>query len=191
MTNYTAKRGMSASRKIGGKVNNGAINSYPVKNGYATALFADDPVKVSAGFIQQLDTVSAKPVGVVTGFAYVDSDGTPKFTKYLPASTSSKGVIDGYDSPVAYVVDDPDTTFVMIADATLSAGDVGLYFDVTIGSGDTYAKQSTARLKASTRAAVSANDHHVQVIGLTKLPGNDYTTSVPVVEVRFLNHLYG
>src|SRR5690606_38246948 len=95
---------------------------------------------------------------------------------------------EGFTSPVALVVDDPNATFFIPANATVSAADVGNYFQVSIGAGSTQTGLSGARLNVSSRSATST-DRLVKVIGLTKVPGNAWdAASNTVVEVRFANH---
>jgi hypothetical protein len=180
-----SRKGLSPSRKLGAGYNTGGQNAYAVANSYGTALFKGDPVKLSAGYITQADSTSA--IGVVRGFFYIDSNKTPKFAKYLPASTSSTGTFDGYNSPIAYVDDDPNATFTIPADATISAADVGSFYNVSIGAGDTLTGISNAVVNVSSKSATST-DRLIKVVGLHKVPGNDFGDATTVVEVRFVNH---
>lgn len=187
-----ARNGLTPSRKVGSGYNTGGVTAYPVANSYATALFKGDPVKLSAGYIQQSGGTETAAIGSVRGFFYYGSDpaGKPRFTDQLPASTSTYGgqSFEGFTSPVALVVDDPNATFHIPADASVTVGDVGLYFQVSVGSGSTQTGLSGARVNVSSRSATST-DRLVKVVGLAKLPGNSWgAASNTVVEVRFANH---
>ena len=119
-----------------------------------------------------------------------DPAGKPRFTDQLPASTSTYGgqSFEGFPSPVALVADDPTATFEIPADATVTVGDVGNYFQVSVGSGSTQTGLSGARVNVSSRSATST-DRLVKVVGLAKLPGNNWgAASGTVLEVRFANH---
>lgn len=180
-----ARNGFTPARKIGSNYNSGGMTQYTVANSYGTAIFKGDPVELSAGTVGVADGTAA--LGVARGFAYVDATGKPVFSDYLPANTSSTGRLFDETSPVVLVDDDPGSTFVIPADATVSAGDVGLNFNVSIGAGNTQTGISNARLHVSSRSATST-DRLVKVIGLSKVPGNTYGASNTLLEVRFLNH---
>lgn len=187
-----ARNGLTPARRVGGGYNTAGVNQYPVANSYGTALFKGDPVLLSAGVIQRSGGTETKAIGVVRGFFYYGADpaGKPRFVDQLPASTSTYGgkSFEGFTSPVALVVDDPNATFHIPANATVSATDIGSYFQVSIGSGSTQTGLSGARLNVSSRSATST-DRLVKLIGLAKLPGNAWdAASNTVVEVRFVNH---
>jgi len=188
-----ARNGLNPVRIAGGGYNTGGVNAYAIANGTLTAaLFKGDPVMLSAGTVVPSGGTQTKALGVIRGFFYMDASNTgkPRFTDQVPVSVSSYNSqsIDGFTSPVAYVVDDPNATFQIPSDATVSAGDVGQYFQVSIGAGSTQSGISNARLNVSSRSAVST-DRLVKVIGLAKMPGNAWdAASDTVVEVRFVNH---
>lgn len=160
-----------------------AVRAYAARNGAnCPNLHRGAPVRLVAGHVT---SVGASPVGawlgVANGFAYVDSNG-PRFTSYLPAGTSSEGFIDGDNRPQVYVVDNPDATFWIQANASVSAGDVGLNFEVTtLGESNLYG-QSRYALHAATRT--TANTAPVKVVGLARVPGNAWDNPFPIVEVK-------
>jgi hypothetical protein len=125
-------------------------------------------------------------LGIAQGFTYIDKTSKqPVHTTYLAASTSaSDGVI------TALVDDDVFATYVVQADASLTAGDVGLNFSIRYGGGNTVLGRSSVGLDASTRTATSgAGKGVVKVIGLYDEPGNDWGDTHTKVEVRILNNL--
>jgi hypothetical protein len=180
-----SRKGFTPSRKVGSNYNPSGQNAYRTGNGYATAIFKGDPVVLSAGVINRADGTTA--IGVARGFFYIDANGTPKFANQLPASTSSGGSYDGVNSPIVFVDDDPNSTFTIPSDATISAADVGSYYNVSIGAGSTFSGISGARVHVSSKSATST-DRLVKVVGLHKVPGNNFDAASTIVEVRFVNH---
>lgn len=160
---------------------------YPVSNGYATALFTGDAVELSAGYVTQYD-LTGTALGVAMGFGYVNTEGVPTFSRYLPAATSSTGEFEGFTTPFAYVVDDPDATYVVKANATVSRGDIGDYFGVSIGSGSTFTGLSGMVVDASAGALTTAADADVQVLGYYPYQENAETTAAPYLEVKFIRN---
>ncbi len=180
--------GFKSSRKVGGNANSKGLNKYRTANSYGTALFAGDPVALSNGTIVRAVN-GDKVLGVADSFVYVDATFGPRYTQYLPASTSSSGLLEGDNRPLVLVDDDPDGTFIIAAASALvvSAGQVGALGAVSIGAGSVYAKQSNAVLNAS---VTSLDASMVRIQGLYEIPGNVYDVSGSIVEVVFSNHLY-
>ena len=118
------------------------------------------------------------------GVRYVDKTSKqPVWSGYIPASVSSDDSLS-----YAFVDDDPNSTFIVQADASLTIGDLALNFDVTLGSGSTFTGQSGFGIKAASRKATTAM---VRPIQLYDTPQNDFTGSVgafPQVECRILRN---
>ncbi len=180
--------GLKPSRRTGSASNSLGLSKYRVANSYATALFAGDPVTISGGTVVRAVN-GDQVIGVVEAFQYIDATGRPVFTTYLPASTSSTGLVEGDARPLALVNDDPNATFIAAAASALvvSAGMTGLLFTVSVGAGSTYTKQSGAVVNA---AVTSLDQSMVRVIGLYDIPGNVYDVSGSIVEVTFTNHAF-
>ena len=178
--------GFRPSRKAGGAPNSTGLNKYRTANSYGTALFAGDPVTLSAGNIVRAVN-GDKVIGVAQSFQYIDANKNTIYTRYLPASTSSSGSIEGDLRPLVLVDDNPNSTFTIPAAAALvvSAGQIGLTFGVSIGAGDVALKQSNAVVNA---AITTLADSMVRVVGIYDTPGNVFDTSAAVVEVVFTNH---
>ncbi len=82
------------------------------------------------------------------------------------------------------VNDDPNTIYMVQADASVSAGDLGLNFDVTAATADpnTVYGISTYALKASTRT--SAISTALKLVGLAKVDDNAWSDPFPWLLVK-------
>jgi hypothetical protein len=89
------------------------------------------------------------------------------------------------------VVDNPQATFVVQADASVSIGDINSQnFQVALGAGSTVTGRSGFSLDASTRTTGSAM---LRPIAVVDEPGNDILVSAerafPKLEVRIVRHV--
>lgn len=173
--------GFRPSRKKGSGCNSTGMSEYTIASAYASNIFTGDLVTMNAGNLEVVTTVGVGndiPIGVFAGCSYT-VDGEPKFSKYWPASTSASEI-------VALVYDDPDTTFIVQADASVTAGDVySTTFTVTLGAGSTYTGKSGHGLKAAGRG----DDGQLTVIGAWKEPSNALGDANPRVEVVLKQHV--
>ena len=191
MTATKTPFGLRAGRRRGGVPNGSSQNTYRIANGYATDLFEGDPVALNAtGTIQIVSATGTAgyATGVFRGCVFNNplNGNQPTFSRRWTAATSTT---DG-SKPYAYVEDDPNATFIIQADASITAGDVGYNFDVSLGAGVTATGSSTTVLKASTRTVGTAL---IQVVGLFDRVDNAFSNEVvtdlyPLVEVRWDNH---
>lgn len=158
--------------------------AYPLPNGSACPdLAKGTPVKMTGGVIVSAGTGAGPLLGVANGFAWVDPiTKQPQQRNSIPADTSSAGLVDGDNRPTAYVIDNPEAIFMVQADASVSAGDLGLNFDVTTLGDDTIYGVSRYALDASTRT--SAITGALKLVGLARLDGNAWSNPFPVVQVR-------
>lgn len=180
-----APSGLRPARKKGAGYNNNGLNTYRVANAVPNAIFHGDPVGVSLGTVEHVSVgvPTAKVAGVFQGASWVDPvSGRKIWSNYIPAATSAKsGDIE------ALVVDDPNQTFYVWADASISAGDVGLNFNATCsGNGSTQTGMSNLVLDASSRTAGSAI---FQLVGIAKVPDNAYGDPTPLCEVIIKQHI--
>jgi hypothetical protein len=163
------------------------VRAYPLPNGSACPdLGKGSPVKLSGGVITSAGASGDGPLlGVAAGFAWIDpTTKQPQLRNSIPADTSSAGLYDGSDRPTAYVIDNPFATFLIQADASVTAGDLGLNFDVTAASGDVNAVYGTSQyaLDASTRT--SAVGTALKLVGLANIPDNNWGDPYPVLVVK-------
>lgn len=148
-----------------------------------SAIAFNDPVAFNtAGGLAPASAATDYAIGVAQGFRYIDSTTKkPTWAKSLAAGTSSA------DSNIwALVQRDQNQLYVVVADATVSYGDVGLNFELSgVGVPDTNGR-STAVLKASTRTSASKL---VRLIEPHTLPDNNFgSDAYPYVVVRFVQH---
>ena len=171
--------GLTPARRLGGAPNGGGQNLYRIANGLAQDLFAGDPVKLTVGVVQRCSATTDFAMGVFMGCKYVDPNSKrPTWSQMWTSATSSA---DG--TPYAYVVDDPNATFFIGSDASVTLGDTGLNFPVTLGTGNTFTQRSGYGLKAASRATTSAL---LRVLGIKQVPGNAFGDPFPIVEVKFV-----
>ncbi len=171
-----ALNGFTPARRIGGAGHNGS-NTYRIANGLTQNIFRGDDVKTTLGFIQRCSAVGDFAIGVFDGCYYIDPvTKKPTWSSYWTSGTSAADA-----APMANVVDDPNATFFIQADASVTTGDVGLNFDLTIGDGSTITGRSGFGIKASTRGTAHKR---VRVLDIKKVPGNAFGDATPVVEVK-------
>ena len=162
------------------------VRAYPLPNGAnCPDLGKGSPVKLSGGVITSAGAGGGPLLGVAAGFAWIDpTTKQPQLKNSIPADTSSAGLYDGSDRPTAYVVDNPFALFMIQADASVTAGDLGLNFDVTASGGDVNSVYGTSQytLDASTRT--SAVGTAVKLVGLANIPDNNWGDPYPIVVVK-------
>ena len=177
--------GMVPLRKVGSNYNSTAQSQYDIANATASNIFHGDLVTIADGFITPIATTTDYAVGVFVGCEYTDPvSKQPTFSHYFPANTSS-----AIGNPVGFVVDDPYASFMIQADASVTAGDINSQnFEVTLGSGSTVTGNSGFGIKASSRATATKA---VRPIALIDEPGNALTGTdgaFPKLEVKIVQH---
>ena len=162
------------------------VRAYPLPNGAnCPDLGKGSPVKLSGGVITSAGTGGGPLLGAAVGFAWIDpTTKQPQLKNSIPADTSSAGLYDGSDRPTAYVVDNPFALFMIQADASVTAGDLGLNFDVTASGGDVNSVYGTSQytLDASTRT--SAVGTALKLVGLANIVDNNWGDPFPIVVVK-------
>jgi len=177
--------GMVPLRKVGSNYNTTAQTQYNIANGLASNIFHGDLVMMSAGNLTPVATTTDYAVGVFVGCEYTDpTTKQPTFSRHFPANTSS-----AIGNPVGFVVDDPYATFMIQADASVTAGDIqSQNFAVTLGSGSTVTGNSGFGIKAASRATTTKA---VRPIAVIDEPGNALSGTdgaFPKLEVKIVQH---
>ncbi len=162
-------------------------NPYPLPNGAACPdLGRGAPVGLTGGVIVSTGGGTGPILGACVGFAWVDpTTKQPQLRNSIPADTSSAGFIDGESRPIAYVIDNPEAIFMVQADASVTAGDLGLNFNVTATAADAVDSVygvSRFALDASTRT--SAVTGVLKVVGLANIIDNAWGDPFPVLLCR-------
>ena len=199
MTSTAAPFGMLPVRKVGGKAYTGALGHYNIQNGTTGSMFLGDPVRLRSGYIIPCTVAGGALdvcIGVFMGCRYNDPvSKRPVWSPYYPTGTSSHGLIDGRPNPIAMIADDPDTIFKVQANASVTVGDIGLNFLVSVSVGSSVAQTnavglSRAHLEAASRVSTAA---FVKMVGLYQMPGNSFSNdntadTNPIVEVVINAH---
>ena len=197
--------GINVTRSKGGAPFSGGANTYRIENAYATALFAGDPVKVSAGYVE-LGVNTGTITGVFLGVSYIDGlTLRPVEQNYWTASTSASPTLkEGHAGPYALVADDPNIRMIIQANVSIPITQNGTLARISgAGAGSTVTGRSTARLD-TTGTAVSAGNAMFRIVGVPYMPlavsagaspGGSYFNTWDVantwVEAVWSNHAHG
>ena len=162
------------------------VRAYPLPNGAnCPDLGKGSPVKLTGGVIVSAGASGDGPLlGVANGFAWVDPISGPLLRNSIPADTSSSGLYDGSDRPTAYVIDNPFALFLIQANASVTAGDLGLNFNVTAAGGDVSPVYGTSRYALQASSRTSAVNTAVKLVGLANIPDNAWGDPFPVLVVK-------
>jgi len=183
-------QGLRPIAKLGQNVNNLGYSTFKIANSYAVNIFKDDAVVLNTspgdanfGTVQALVTSTNVPLGTFMGCKYVDpATKTPVWSNYFPSGTSSAdGTIE------AYVADDPNQVFVIQADATVTAGDRGYNFNVTVSAGNTLTGQSGMALKAASR---TVGVGQLRIMDVWGEAGNAFGDAFPLVVAKWNRHIW-
>jgi len=172
--------------------------AYSIASGYATSIFAGDPVKlVDTGYVQlgtsdgtrSGTTDGVKLLGILAGVQYLDSTGKPTISPFWTGSTST------YNSEacVAWVYDDPETLFDVQYNNPGTPGStsvqtaVGEEADWVVASpgGSTSTGLSNTRL-----GTLQATSGQFQITGFGYEITDSLTDAYVVVTVRINEHQY-
>lgn len=183
MSTTKALSGFRPSRVRGSGVNSTGVSEYRIASGTTGNIFTGDLVKNVDGNIEVITSADNRTVGVFMGCNYVQ-DGEPTWSPHWPSGTS-------VTNARAMVMDDPQATFTVQADASVTVGDINSKnFDVTLGSGSTYTGRSGFGIKAASRTGASAM---VRVISVLQEPGNNIDAATerafPKLEVRLVQNV--
>lgn len=190
MSNTKSPYGFRSSRPSnGGEV--GRTRQYPVANSYATALGNGDPIALSAGFAVRA-TVGKPVIGVAQEFNYLDTDKRPRFNNNLPASTSSGGLMFGFNSPSVILEGAAGNSFFIQADASISTDAMGKYANVSFGPVDINGNSGCVLQAASVTTAPTSGTTYpamVRLMNYAQEVDNSPTDAYPLIEVQFIRTL--
>ena len=167
MANTNSPFGFRPVGKVGQNADNQGLSQYNIASASSTSIFQGDLVKMTGtGYIDQ-SGASDPSLGVFWG-AFISKDpstGKPKYTNYYTDTTVAAG-----QTIEAFVYDDPYARFeVQADDGAIAQADVGLNFDINVGTGSTINGQSEMTLDVGTSATTALL---VRVIGFSKDPSN-------------------
>jgi hypothetical protein len=175
MANVDRAIGLRPLRHLGG----GEVrsNAYSIASGYATALGAGDPVKMT-GTGRNIARAAGGDVvvGVFDGCRYTDQTGARKYAMYWPAGQVATEI-------EALVYDDPMISFRVQAD-TVAEADVGLLADLDDATPSAVTGLSGVELAATGAAATGKT---CRILGVIDEVHNAYGAHADV-EVLFIEH---
>lgn len=185
MANVNEKFGLRPYRSINGAPWNNAQNRYTVANNLSTAIFQGDPVKpTTAGNVTLArSNTSDRIIGVFNGVFYNDpTTQKPTFRNNYPGSIAVAGI-------TAFVVDDPNTVYLVDANAAFTRADLFKNYSLTNVSGNTLTGISEKQLAVNTSGL--ATTFAVQAIDIQEgATDSDTSTSGVNVLVRINNHFF-
>lgn len=185
MANVNEKFGLRPYRSINGAPWNNAQNRYTVANNLSTAIFQGDPVKpTTAGNVTLArSNTSDRIIGVFNGVFYNDpTTQKPTFRNNYPGSIAAAGI-------TAFVVDDPNTVFLVDADAAFTRADLFKNYSLTNVTGNTLTGISEKQLDVSVSGITTT--FAVQAIDIQEgATDSDTSTSGVNVLVRINNHFF-
>ncbi len=183
MANTDAPFGFVPVGKVGQNADNQGLSSWYIADNSSTSIYQGDLVALqSSGYISQ-GTASDPALGVFWG-AFISKDpstGKPKYTNYYTQTNVATG-----ETIEAFVYDDPYARFLVQADASIAQADVGLNFDVNVGTGSTINGQSGMTLDVGTSGTSSTL--LVKFFGFSKEIGNDSTSAYAKCIVQINEH---
>ena len=184
MSNYDAPFGLRPSRT---SISSQQQNRYRIASNYGTAIFQGDLVAmVTGGGIERVAAGgSGLILGVFNGCNYTDpTTGKPTWSNYYPGSVAASDII-------ADVIDDPNATFEVQANAAFPVADLAGNFDIVDNSpvGDTTSGGSRMELAVSTGAVTATLP--LKAIDISQDPENsDVSSANTNVIVKINNHLF-
>lgn len=177
MANTDAPRGFWPLRHLSGG-SMARTSPYTIASTYGTNIFRGDVVKLVAGGGIELAAAGDRFIGVFDGVQYTASDGSMKYAKYWPASTTATNI-------TAAVYDDPQMLFGVQSAGSTVAADVGTLGDHVAGTGSTTTGISAHELNGSTSTA----DTGWRVLGKVEAPDNAYGTNVNLIVQAYEHEL--
>ncbi|GDX17576.1 hypothetical protein LBMAG05_08720 [Actinomycetes bacterium] len=185
MANVNEKFGLRPYRSINGAPWNNAQNRYTVANNLSTAIFQGDPVKpTTAGNVTLArSNTSDRIIGVFNGVFYNDpTTQKPTFRNNYPGSIAVAGI-------TAFVIDDPNTVYLVDANAAFTRADLFRNYSLTNVTGNTLTGISEKQLAVGTSGL--ATTFAVQAIDIQEgATDSDTSTSGVNVLVRINNHFF-
>jgi hypothetical protein len=167
MANTNKAFGFRPVGKVGSGYDGQGQNGYTIEANYNTAIYQGDCVTLSGGYVT---VATAGPLlGVFVGCQYTDpTTGKPTWKNYYPANTNASDI-------VAYVVDDPNASFVVQCSGTAAVTAVGRNAQIGTGvSGN--ATTGVSGQQVGVPATGNAT-YPWKVVGVYAADGNDDVTS--------------
>ena len=177
--------GFQPVQRLDGLPYAGQIRQIPIAASYATAILNGDTVVIdTTGFlVAKTTTTSGDSVGVLVGCQYVNSSGQTVQGQYYPAAASTST-----NPAYAYVVDDPNATFKVVAtngNTTVPTG----YTRALVGSNVAIVAQTGSTVTGDSYygidgASATTAAYPIRVIDV--VPGTSYISSGTTYYYEFI-----
>jgi len=185
MANVLEKFGLRPYRSINGASWNNAQNRYKISANATNAIYQGDLVVAQSDgtVVRATANTSTAVLGVFNGCEYTDPvTKKPTFSNWYPGSINSSNI-------TGFVVDDPDTVFLINADAAFARADVFLNYSLTDTTGNADTGISEVQLDVSVSGTNAS--FIVQAIDITQDSENSSATGANAnILVRINNHQY-
>ena len=185
MPNVSEKFGLRPYKTLGGHSWNNQQNRYTISSNYGTAIFQGDLViPATDGDIERHTAGNATPIiGVFNGCFYTDpTTKKPTFSNHYPGSIVASDI-------VANVIDDPQTLFLIDADAAFTRAGLFTNYSVTNVTGNTDTGISKVQLDVS--EVSTSFSFALQAVDICQDPNNSDTGNANAnVIVRINNHFF-
>ena len=185
MANVSEKFGLRPYKTLGGHSWNNQQNRYTISSNYGTAIFQGDLViPATDGDIERHTAGNATPIiGVFNGCFYTDpTTKKPTFSNHYPGSIVASDI-------VANVIDDPQTLFLIDADAAFTRSGLFTNYSVTNVTGNTDTGISKVQLDVS--EVSTSFSFALQAVDICQDPNNSDTGNANAnVIVRINNHFF-
>ena len=185
MANVSEKFGLRPYKTLGGHSWNRQQNRYTSSSNYGTAIFQGDLViPATDGDIERHTAGNATPIiGVFNGCFYTDpTTKKPTFSNHYPGSIVASDI-------VANVIDDPQTLFLIDADAAFTRAGLFTNYSVTNVTGNTDTGISKVQLDVS--EVSTSFSFALQAVDICQDPNNSDTGNANAnVIVRINNHFF-
>jgi hypothetical protein len=181
MANTNKAFGFRPVGRVGSTVANQGNTAYSITSNYGTAIYQGDCVTLSGGYVNV--ATSGPLLGVFIGCQYTDpTTKKTTFKNFYPGSIAASDI-------VAFVVDDPSSTFIVQCSGTAAVTAPGRNAVIVTSTGG-----STITGISGQQVDVPATGNATyawKVIGVYDAPGNnDLTSSYAELIVKPNNHLY-
>jgi hypothetical protein len=154
-----------------------------IESGYATAIYQNSPVAISAAGFITAAAAGTRAIGVFQGVEYVDVLQKPTWSnQWVPNTVLSTGTIAR-----AYVTQNQaQIVYEIQANASLTIAAIGQQYDWTALAGNSLTGLSSVALDVASAAANAG----LRVVGLVPYVDNDWGDAFTIVQVQFAEHQY-
>lgn len=187
MANVLAPFGFQPTGTVSGATPNFRLSRRLIASTYGTAIFSGDVVSnvsgSASGYLQLYAATTTAVAGVFMGCKYLStSQGRTVWSPYYPGSDAAADV-------TAYVIDNPDATFMVQVNYTSALGLSAIQQNVTVVAGSPVGSTYSGRSTEGVGAAATTNTYPFTVVDLVQQPtgsnGTDITTPYNYVIVTF------